>query len=437
MKRLIAVLTALALTVTSPPQVAYAATVVTFDISKGSVNITDSTYSGYNSSGTAISGSPSGASFVVTGTTTTNTITVSGTQSITLSNCNVDVSSTDGACAFKIVDDNTGTVTVTLTQGTTNTLYSNAKYAGLQKNGTTGTLVIQGNGKLIAKACDEIDKLYNKDGNGSAGIGSSKNKYACNIYIKGGIIIAFGSNGYSGGTDHGGAAGIGSGQNKDVDNIQISGGIITAVGNPNSGAAGIGGGHNGKATNIIITGGSVKAVGSTADIINGDTGEYINTVTAPGIGSGILWTKETEWSFKDGSTIEVTSGSERVYPFTLFNTNGSSVYVDNSSYAPIDHTKADSSDTNLYMYLTLGPHLIKCGAVENTYTHFIGGDAWYTPIYTTSINYGQSLFASTISSDVVSEQGYALSGSWSWVSPTEIPNGAGKHTYSATFIKAS
>lgn len=75
--------------------------------------------------------------------------------------------------------------------------------------------------------------------------------------------------------------------------------------------------------------------------------------------------------------------------------------------------------------------------MENTYTHFIDGDAWYTPISSTSINYGQSLSASAISSDVVSEYGYALSGSWSWVSPTEIPNGAGKHTYSAKFTKTS
>lgn len=435
LKKVVAIITAIILVMQSPPQVAYAATSVVFDISKGSISINDDTYSGYSSTGTELSGTSSGKAFTVTGATTTNTVTVAGTQNITLSNCNIDVSATTGACAFKIVDDNNGTVTVNLASGTTNTLYSSAEGAGLQKNGAVGALIIQGEGKLIAKSFDKTTTLKNTDGAGSAGIGSSKRKNSCNIYIKNGIIVASGSNGYSGGADHAGAAGIGSGQNGSVDNIQISGGTITAIGREGSGAAGIGGGHNGKATNIIITGGSIKAVGSSMDTINGDTGEYEKTVIAPGIGTGVLWTKETKWSFENGSTVEVTNGSERVYLFTLFNTSSSSVYVDSSSYTPINHTKADSSDTNLYMYLTAGPHTIKCGTVLGTYEHFIDGDAWHNPTSSTSINYGQSLSSSTISSDVIDEHGYALSGSWSWTSPTEIPNGAGKHTYRAEFKK--
>ena len=50
---------------------------------------------------------------------------------IILNNVNIDVSGTPDACAFKIADNSSGNVTVTLDDGTTNTLKSGANCAGL------------------------------------------------------------------------------------------------------------------------------------------------------------------------------------------------------------------------------------------------------------------------------------------------------------------
>lgn len=122
----------------------------TLDIGKGSITITADSVSGYDSSGNAVTVTdPDG--YIITGSTTSNTVTVSGTQKITLDNATIDLSGNANCTAFKIEDNNTGNVTVTLVGK--NTLKSGEDCAGLQKNGdknSTGTLTITGTGTLTA-----------------------------------------------------------------------------------------------------------------------------------------------------------------------------------------------------------------------------------------------------------------------------------------------
>ena len=82
---------------------------------------------------------------------TNNTIVVASgvSANITLDGVNIDVSGTSNACAFKIADDSEGNVTITLADGSVNTLKSGSGCAGLQKNGgyisaDKGKLTIQG-----------------------------------------------------------------------------------------------------------------------------------------------------------------------------------------------------------------------------------------------------------------------------------------------------
>ena len=149
--------------------------------------------------------------------------------SITLAGVNID---TPG-CAFKIADDSAGDVTITLADDTENTLDSD-KGAGLQKNGGTGTLTINGGengtGKLTATG-----------GTFCAGIGgggSTENAAgSCsNIIINGGVITATGD--YYGAGIGGGGSTLNSAGS--CYNIIINGGTITATGDLK--AAGIGGG---------------------------------------------------------------------------------------------------------------------------------------------------------------------------------------------------
>lgn len=278
------------------PITAHAASTVTFDISKGPVNITDSTYSGYNSAGTAINGSSSDVSFVITGATTTNTVTVSGTQDITLSNCSIDVSSMSSVCAFEIENDNTGNVNVTLVGE--NILKSGYNRAGLEKNvsASCGTLTILGTGKLAATGGDHgagigggrecsTSKITISGGNvtatgGShaAGIGGGNEGKGRNITITGGRVTAnggeYGAGIGGGGGDNFGRSNLGIGQS-----ITISGGTVTATGGGSgtgNGGAGIGGGFGSNCLDIVIRGGTVTAYGGdgSAGIGNGNLGTF-------------------------------------------------------------------------------------------------------------------------------------------------------------------
>ena len=134
----------------------------------------------------------------ISGTTTADRIEVADgvSANITLAGVDIDVSSQFETAAFKIADDSTGDVNITLADGTINTLKSGAFCAGLQKNGgtTSGRLTINGTGSLTATGGEM----------GGAGIGGGGMDGAgSNIAINGGTVTATGS--------EMGGAGIGGG----------------------------------------------------------------------------------------------------------------------------------------------------------------------------------------------------------------------------------
>ena len=152
-------------------------------------------------------------------TPTDNTITVAKDVSanIILAGVNIDVANTgvvgkySGSAAFCIPSYSQGDVTVTLKDGTENTLKSGVSRAGLEKSGTgdsIGTLTIKGSGTL---------NTYG--GNDGTGIGAAydSSKSCANIIIESGTIFANGS-----------AAGIGGAKNGSGNKITIKAGNITA-----------------------------------------------------------------------------------------------------------------------------------------------------------------------------------------------------------------
>ena len=254
-------------------------------------------------------------------TPTDNTITVAKDVSanIILAGVNIDVANTgvvgkySGSAAFCIPSYSQGDVTVTLKDGTENTLKSGVSRAGLEKSGTgdsIGTLTIKGSGTLntyggndgtgIGAAYDSSKSCANiiiESGtivaNGSAaGIGGAKNGSGTKITIKGGNITAksnWGGAGIGGGYKGAGSditvsggevnatggkngAGIGGGSNGAGSNITVSNGKVTATGGENG--AGIGGGNNGAGKNITVSGGEVKTNGGSggAGIGGGNNG---------------------------------------------------------------------------------------------------------------------------------------------------------------------
>ena len=142
-----------------------------------------------------------------------------------------------GYAAFKIADNSTGNVTITLADGTKNVLKSGDFFAGLQKNGvyiseTEGKLTIQGD----------------KEGTGT-------------LRTSGGIY----------------AAGIGGGYQGPGSNITVRGAIITVEGGDYG--AGIGGGYQGPGSNIVIDGGSVLV--DALDEENKFGGGFLNDGVVP------------------------------------------------------------------------------------------------------------------------------------------------------------
>ena len=270
------------------------------DLADGSIVITETGYTQGNAeSETAYTGE-----YTISGTTTENTITVTGgDHTITLNSVNIDVSGMhDGddvqkakACAFDI---QSGDVTLTL-EGE-NVLTSGFTYEGYETKYNllcaTGwvcaglsvergaSVVINGEGSLDVKAGGSnkpdgtnyvIDEkpIYWANAGKAAGIGAScrysnyslEEATAGDIIIENGIVVATGSS-YS--TGYGGP-GIGGGSNPS--NITISGGTITAKsGYQSSGCAAIGGAysHSGK-KHIVISGGTVTATGGSAGIGGG------------------------------------------------------------------------------------------------------------------------------------------------------------------------
>ena len=289
-------------------------------------------------------------------TSTTDRIEVADgvSANITIAGVNIDVSGTEYAAAFQIADNSTGNVTITLADGTTNTLKSGKYCAGLQKNGayiseTQGKLTITGTCSLIAPGGSGAgigggisrSTITAIGGERGAGIGGGHNGSGSNITItiSGGTVTATGDKygaGIGGGFKGSGSyitisdgtvtatggfgAGIGGGMEGNGSNIEISGGTVTAPGD--TGGAGIGGGYKGSGSNIEISGGEVTAIGNIgAGIGGGEYGSGSNIdisggkVTATGgtggasIGGGLR---------SSGSNIEISGGSVKAVAGTVY-----------------------------------------------------------------------------------------------------------------------
>ena len=241
------------------------------------------------------------------------------------------------ASPLEIANDSAGEVNIVL-KGS-NALTADEYFAGIQKNGTAGTLMISGSGTLIARG-----------GTKGAGIGSGFEKVGNNITISGGTVTATGGS-YG--------AGIGGGMYGAASNITISGGTVTATGGEFG--AGIGGGMAGDGSNITINGGTVTVTGGEkgTDIGGGEEGST-GTITITG-GS----VKATR-----GALTGVTNGTDNVY-YTVVDLTGEygteAAVTDASETAYGMKDVMTDADGKIYMYLPAGETSIVFG------THFYSG----------------------------------------------------------------
>lgn len=298
-------------------------------------------------------------------TPVTKTITVDAgvNATVTLSGVNIEFSEDAWRyCAFKIEDDSTGNVTVVLAEGTANRLVSGPNAAGLQKNGAgedVGTLTITGDGSLYAST--------KHPSSCSAGIGSSINSSTRNITIENGNIEAHGR----GGAGIGAGGAWSEGSMTSATNIRFNGG--TVITSENNEANGIGGGAWGRgeigATSIFIAGGTIT-----------DNSSY-------GIGSHNRANQSiviTGGSVKStaGFTTQPTDGNgDNVYLLTVSNPDDLPIEVDGTACQPVNHRSVDSTDGNLYLYVTGASHAITVGCQHTSYSFangtFTAGEPYY------------------------------------------------------------
>lgn len=336
---------------------------------------------------------------------------------VTLAGVNISYPSmwTDSS-ALCIANDNTASIT--LADGTTNTLISDSLYGcGIAKDGT-GTLTIscEKAKNSFSHKCDEsCGTLIAKANMYGSAIGSTSGqcngKTAQMITILGGNITAASKHGaaigggiytgaenitVSGGninaTGGGSSAAIGSGEKNSssseavtAENIKILGGNVNAVGG--FGAAAIGGGRNANGKNIRIENSILYAASkSDAAIIGGGangTGDKIyieNSVVSlvskgscgpDMIGNGVdgvaseIYIDNSSVAMYSTSTFShdisqnsriKNSAGEPVYLLTVDNPNGDEVIVDGVMAIAANNSAADQSDTGLHLWLTDRDH---------------------------------------------------------------------------------
>lgn len=290
----------------------------------------------------------------------------------------VNISTAWYVAAFRIADNSTGNVTITLADGTTNTLRSGNNCVGLQKNGVTslGTLTITGTGALTVQG-----------GDSSAGIGGGRGSATANIEIEGGTII---STAGKGGADIGSGIGVWD----TVSNIKITGGTVTASGS--YGGAGIGGCGTADAANITIKGGKVTANGGSGNA-------YTKSGVGIGGGAGDCWAVTIS-----GGSVKVnpstgaipigggngavtpTNGTESVYLLEMDGASNS-LTIDGIAY-PADH-----GDGKVYVYLPEGEHTIVKDDVSTIRIYKITADntleAIVLDFIVTATNSGETLIS--------------------------------------------
>ena len=231
--------------------------------------------------------------YVVTGTTKENSITINGgTPTIKLNGVNIDKNGKSGS-AMAV---NAGTVYLQLEGGSTNAMISGHAWAGIYV-AEGATLIIDGEGSLRAE-CDVSGGFENALG---AGIGGDDdNPDFGTIWIKGGTIYARSMQDGEG-SGHVHAAGIGGGESSQFGTIIITGGNVTAICQDDNGAstlienqkalgAAIGGGWKGTCDAITILGGKINAqnIGANQKGYNIGRGYEAGNKTAPSVIIG-LW----------------------------------------------------------------------------------------------------------------------------------------------------
>ncbi|MEA4922915.1 MAG: InlB B-repeat-containing protein [Eubacteriaceae bacterium] len=308
-KRVCSILLSLAMVLAMMPTMAVHVSAATvYDVSSGNVVIS------------------SNGDYTITGTTTSNTITVKTgvIANITLDGVNINVSGTEKACAFALE----GTANATITLNGENILKSGKYRAGLYVP-YGATVNIGGTGNLTAEG------ISTAGGNTGAGIGgdcyfnnNSADDYETGTIGNGTINITAGT---ITATGYGNAAGIGYGTGNHITNgdipkssgpITISGGTVIAKGDWRG--AGIGGSF------ITGVGGgpgcSVTISGSTTEVTaTGGTG-------AAGIGAGSGSTNdrgsdEGTLTVKDGLVVKGGTDAASAQKLTDFYSSNRTKYM--------------------------------------------------------------------------------------------------------------
>ena len=246
---------------------------------------------------------------------------------------------TSSYAAFSIADGSDAGVKITLAAGSENVLISTGAYAGLQKNGENGTLLISGSGTLRAEG-------------GAAGIGGENGEEAHNITISGTTVTAIGENG----------AGIGSGADADASEIAIIDSVVIATGGTDS--AGIGAGGSGTASAISVRDSVVTATG------DGDAAGIGGAAAASDIiisGGSVNAVAGADAAAKIGGSAAVTPSNmmgNYVYLLTIDNPQKREVKINGVDYDPDYHSE---SDTNLYVYLPADDYVVTVGSDDTPY----------------------------------------------------------------------
>ena len=342
---------------------------------------------------------------------TTDNIVIKSTANADITLAGVSIVSTNDKAAINIEDG--ANVKITLADNTVNTLTGAKGSAALQKNGRNGSLTItcRHSGEAGHSCNESCGKLSATSSGDNAAIGSIGGNHAANINVSGGNITAIGGSGagigcgsrsnsvitpissninITGGniTAKGsGGAGIGGGHGGIANDITISGGVVNAEANGGASAIGSGFGHTSEiGSNITISGGVVKAsaTGGGSAIGAGNNGNYNKITVSGGTVSASNGGSKSNLNGSDlritggsvkGSAVSPTNGTDSVYLLKIANPDSSTVIIDGKSYTPVNHTAADSGDTNLYVYLSATPHTVKVGSGK-TVTYNFSADAF-------------------------------------------------------------
>jgi hypothetical protein len=198
----------------------------------------------------------SGGTYTVTGSTTSNSISVNTVDAvtITLDNVSIDVSGISNQTALDSGEN------VTLYLKGTNTLKSSTSQPGIR--------VTDGEQLTVSNAPSFAGSLSATGGAFGAGIGGGYMQNGGAVAVSSGAIRATGGDL---------AAGIGGAYTGNGGAVTITGGTVTAIGGLQ--AAGIGGGIGGSGGDVVISGGSVKAIGIRSNIGAGYIGANDGTLT--------------------------------------------------------------------------------------------------------------------------------------------------------------